>query len=113
MLISKKARMQAFESNIQSLLRVGVETHFGETLTSGTIRLGSNVELTLNSEQTKFTRSRIAFTTDDTPSTFFDFLEGSEGILGALSSFSGDESEKLKENINSNSSTGLIIQRKI
>ena len=107
------ARMEAFESNIQNLMRQGVKDHFGKDISSGTLRLSSNVELTLNSEHTKFTRSKIAFTTSDSPSKFFDFLESGTGILGSLSSYSGNESEKLKENINAGSSTGLIIQKKI
>lgn len=107
------ARLGAFEANIQSLLRSGVNKYFDKSFTSGTLRLASNAELTLNSEQTKFTRSKIAFTTDDSPANFFDFLEASDGILSALSSFSGNESDKLKENINAHSSTGLIIDKKI
>ena len=107
------AKMAAFESNIQSLLRSGVSEHFGETLSSGTMRLSSNVELTLNSEHTKFTKSKIAFNSNDSPARFFDFLESGNGILKSLSSFSGSESDKLKENINANSSTGLIINKKI
>lgn len=107
------ARMTAFKSNIDSLLQTSVNTHFGEEFNSGTIRLGSNVELTLNSEHTKFTKSKIAFTSADTPSDFFDFLEASNGILGSLASFSGNESEKLIENINANSGGSLIFQRKI
>ncbi len=107
------ARLEAFESNIQSLLRSGVNEYFNGEFSSGTIRLSSNVELTLNSEHTKFTRSKIAFTTDDSPAKFFDFLSASDGVLSALSSFSGNESDKLKENINANSSTGLIIDKKI
>jgi len=107
------ARMEAFKSNIKFLLKSGVNNYFDSEFSSGTIRLGSNVELTLNSEQIKFTRSKIAFSTDDSPSDFFDFLESGSGILSSLSSFSGNESDKLKENIDANSSTGLIIDKKI
>ena len=107
------AKMAAFESNIRNLLRSGINEYFGESLTSGTIRLSSNVELTLNSEHTKFTKSKIAFNSNDQPSKFFNFLESGNGILKSLSSFSGNESDKLKENINANSSTGLIIDKKI
>lgn len=107
------ARMTAFKSNVDNLLRSGIDTHFANTFNSGTTRLGSNVELTLNSEQTKFTKSRIAFASNDDPSSFFEFLEASNGILGALSSLSGEGSEKLIDNINSSSNTGLMIQKKI
>lgn len=107
------ARVRAFKSNVDNLLRTGVESHFGEIFNSGTLRLGSNVELTLNSEHTKFTKSKIAFNSDDTPSNFFHFLESANGILGALSSLSGGESKSLIENISLNSNVGLIIQKKI
>ena len=107
------ARLDAFKSNINNLLRTGVQNNFGEVFTNGTIRLGSNVELTINSEHTKFTKTKIGFTTNDTPSEFFSFLESTNGVLSALASFSGEESEKLKENIRSSSSTGLIIQKNL
>ncbi|MCM8529188.1 MAG: hypothetical protein NE327_21880 [Lentisphaeraceae bacterium] len=107
------ARLDAFKSNVNNLLRSGVQNNFGEVFTNGTIRLGSNVELTINSEHTKFTKTKIGFTTNDTPSEFFSFLESTNGVLSALASFSGEESEKLKENIRSSSSTGLIIQKNL
>ncbi|MCM8541454.1 MAG: hypothetical protein NE328_14400 [Lentisphaeraceae bacterium] len=107
------ARMEGFKSNIDNLLRTGVKNNFGKTFNSGTIRLGSNVELTVFSTFTRFTKTKIGFNTDDTPSEFFNFLDSTNGVLSPLAAFSGVESEKLKENINANSNTGLIIQRKI
>lgn len=107
------ARLTDFESNIQSLFRSGIQTHVDSGYESGAIRLSSDVQFFMNSDQTRFTKTTIGFNSADTPYSFFNFLESTSGILGALSSLSGNQSDALKENIRPTYNGGLIIDKKI